>query len=216
MIANGPYLSPEVGAVHESSNARLLLVRHGRTAFNAANQLRGRLDPELDEVGGAEASALAAVLGRWEPVRVVSSPLRRALQTAEALAGRGGVRVSVDPGLIDRDYGKWAGHTTDEIVAQWGSVDRAPGVEPVERVLHRAAVVLMQQLRFLSSRPVVLVTHDAVIKALLAYLDPTLGPAHGIDQRTGCWNELVHEVGAWRVVSVDQRPVTARPVPGAR
>ena len=192
-----------------TNNARVLLVRHGRTVLNAENRLRGRLDPELDAVGLAEVVALADVLAAREPARVVSSPLRRAVQTAEAIARRAGVRVQVDRGLIDRDYGSWAGHTTDELIDRWGSVDAAPGVERPEHVLYRACVVLVQQLDFLGPHPVVLVAHDAVNRALLAHLDPTLGPASRIDQRTACWNELVHVMGDWRVELVDQKPRAA-------
>ena len=192
-----------------TNNARVLLVRHGRTVLNAENRLRGRLDPELDAVGLAEAELLAEVLAAREPARVVSSPLRRAVQTAEAIARRVGVRVQVDRGLIDRDYGSWAGHTKDELIDRWGSVDAAPGVERPEHVLYRACVVLVQQLDFLGPHPVVLVSHDAVNRALLAHLDPTLGPASRIDQRTACWNELVHVMGDWRVELVDQKPRAA-------
>lgn len=92
---------------------------------------------------------------------------------------------------------------------RWGSVDRAPGVESTERVLYRVSVVLMQQFDFLGPRPVVLVSHDAVNRALLAHLDPTLGPASIIGQRTACWNELVHVMGDWRVTRVDQKPRSA-------
>ena len=145
-----------------------------------------------------------------DPARVVSSPLLRAVQTAEAIARLVGVRVVVEHGLIDRDYGQWAGNTRDELIGTWGSVDRAPGVEPAERVLYRASVVLVQQFDFLGARPVVLVSHDAVNRALLAHLDPSLGPASGIGQRTACWNELVHVMGDWRVTRVDQKPPVAR------
>jgi probable phosphoglycerate mutase len=192
-----------------TNNARVLLVRHGRTVLNAENRLRGRLDPELDAVGLAEAEVLAEELAAREPARVVSSPLRRAVQTAEAIARRAGVRVQVDRGLIDRDYGSWAGHTKDELIDRWGSVDAAPGVERPEHVLYRACVVLVQQLDFLGPHPVVLVSHDAVNRALLAHLDPALGPASRIDQRTACWNELVHRMGGWRVELVDQKPRAA-------
>ena len=196
----------EVGLMAATNNSRVLLVRHGRTALNAENRLRGRLNPELDEVGQAEARALAEELAALDPARVVSSPLLRAVQTAEAIARLVGVRVVVEHGLIDRDYGQWAGNTRDELIGTWGSVDGAPGVEPAKRVLYRASVALVQQFDFLGARPVVLVSHDAVNRALLAHLDPSLGPASGIGQRTACWNELIHVMGDWRVTRVDQKP----------
>ena len=54
MVANGPYLLVEVGLMMATNSSRVLLVRHGRTVLNAENRLRGRLDPELDDVGRAE------------------------------------------------------------------------------------------------------------------------------------------------------------------
>ncbi|MEP6559605.1 MAG: histidine phosphatase family protein [Nakamurella sp.] len=196
--------------MHVTDNARVVLVRHGRTVLNAENRLRGRLDPELDDVGLREVAALAEELAALNPARVVSSPLRRAVQTAHSIARRAGLRVVEEHGLIDRDYGQWAGHTKQELVERWGSVDAAPGVEDVDAVLYRACVALEEQYDFLGPFPVVLVSHDAVNRALLAHLDPNLGPPSGIDQRTACWNELVHVMGDWRVTLVDQKPpVTA-------
>ncbi len=64
--------------------------------MNAENRLRGRLNPELDDVGRAEARALAEELAALHPARVVSSPLLRAVQTAEAIARLVGVRVVVE------------------------------------------------------------------------------------------------------------------------
>ena len=205
-VANGPYLLTEVGSMPVTNNSRVLIVRHGRTALNAENRLRGHLDPTLDEVGRTEVAALGEALAAQDPVRVVSSPLRRAVQTAESIAGAAGLDVVVAQGLIDRDYGRWAGHTQDELIAAWGSVDAAPGVEPADAVFYRACVVLDQQLRFLGARPVVLVAHDVVNRLLLAHLDSSLGPANAIDQRTACWNEIVHVLGDWRVRLVDQKP----------
>lgn len=78
----------------------LHIVRHGRTVANASGLLLGRADPDLDEVGRAQAASLASALGR--PSRVVSSPLARCRQTAEAF----GVEVEIDERLIELDYGE--------------------------------------------------------------------------------------------------------------
>ncbi len=194
-----------------SNRPRVLLVRHARTALNAAGLLRGRLDPDLDDVGRDEAAALAEVLATHRPSRVVCSPLLRAVHTAQAIAERIGGRVVQEPRLIDRDYGAWAGRSKGEITDRWGSVDAAPGVEPTQAVLDRACIALDGQIPYLSEHPVVMVSHDAVNRCLLAYLSPDLGPEQWIDQRTACWNEIVHENGDWRVTLVDQKPPTPAP-----
>lgn len=179
---------------------RLILARHGQTVLNARDQLRGHLDPDLDDVGRQQAVALAqALTGGYDIQAVRHSPLLRARRTAEAIAAAAGTTAESDARLMDRDYGQWAGHPKAEVVAQWGSLDAAPGVEPAQDVLARA----LQALAAYADQPgVVLVAHDAVNQLLLMHLDPALtSPPR---QRTACWNVLEHNAsGGWRVVETD-------------
>ena len=184
---------------------RVYLVRHGRTAFNADGRLRGHLDPPLDEVGRAEAADLGIVLGSLRLSRIVASPLLRAMQTAEIVAAEAAVPVVVDKRLIDRDYGPWAGERQASVIAEWGSLDAAPGVEPAGSVAQRVCDVLDAQVADLAAGPVVLVAHDAINRALLCQLDPPLGPPERIAQRTACWNVLSRIDGVWAVERVDQK-----------
>jgi broad specificity phosphatase PhoE len=188
-----------------SINEGVYLVRHARTELNAQGRLRGHLDPPLDEVGRAEAERVAAALSLLRPLRVVTSPLRRALETAEIIARRAGIPLVVDRGLIDRDYGPWAGESEDAVVAEWGSLEQAPGAESAQSVASRARAVLDAQIPDLAAGPVVLVSHDAVNRALLSELNPQLGPQDSIGQRTACWNVLSHVDGTWAVDRVDQK-----------
>ena len=73
----------------------LIVVRHGRTPANAAGQLLGRRDPELDELGRAQAAAVGIAIPT--AARVISSPLMRCRQTAEAI----GTSVEIDERLIE-------------------------------------------------------------------------------------------------------------------
>ena len=184
---------------------RVYLVRHGRTAFNVDGRLRGHLDPPLDEVGRAEAADLAIALGSLRPNRIVTSPLLRAVQTAEIIAARAAASVVVDKRLIDRDYGQWTGERQSSVIAEWGSLDAAPGVEPAPSVAQRARDALAAQPTDLATGPVVLVAHDATNRALLCQLDPQLGPAERINQRTACWNVLSRVDGVWAVERIDQK-----------
>jgi broad specificity phosphatase PhoE len=202
LCANGPYLK-EVGMMPAVIGECVYLVRHARTALNADGRLRGHLDPPLDGVGRREADDLAIVLASLRPVRVVSSPLRRAVETAQAIATRASVPVVIDQRLCDRDYGPWAGESEDAVVLEWGALDMAPGVERAESVLARARAALDAQLG--AGGSVVLVSHEAVNRALLRQLDPELGARDGVSQRTACWNLLVHVDGAWDVERVDQK-----------
>lgn len=154
--------------------ARVILVRHGETALNAGGQLRGRLDPDLDDTGAAEIAALARALLTYDVGTVHTSPLLRARRTAQAIADACGVSVEIDERLNDRDYGQWAGQRKQDVLSRWGSIDAAPGVEPATDVVARA----MAAFEELADRPgAVLVAHDAINQALLQRLDPSLpGP----------------------------------------
>jgi len=179
---------------------RVILVRHGRTALNAAGRLRGLADPELDDVGVAQATATAAALQPLGVDRVLSSPLHRAVHTATIIADACGVTHTVDAAFNDRDYGPWTGHLKDEVVAQFGSVSAAPGVEPVDVVMAR----VLPALDALASadESVVVVTHDAVIGPILTHVQP------GIDVTVdnGAWAVLVRDGDRWVVESRGDLP----------
>ncbi len=120
------------------STTLIYLARHGRTALNESGVLCGLLDPPLDETGRQQAEHLGAALGPRRPSLVAASPLRRARETAQPVADYAGLTVIPDDCLLDRDYGPWAGIPKESVVAQWGSVDAAPGVEPRSAIRERA------------------------------------------------------------------------------
>jgi broad specificity phosphatase PhoE len=184
-----------------SAATRVYLARHGRTALNAEGRLRGLSDPPLDEIGIAEAERLAGVLARKHPTAVVSSPLQRAVATGQAIGAAAGVPVMIDARLNDRDYGSVTGLRRDEVEGRYGSIDSAPGVEPLTVLADRARDAFFELAAEFGPGPVVLVSHDAFIRALLAQLDPSL--SH-IGQRTGCWNQLSFIDGMWRVDAYDR------------
>ncbi|WP_334172454.1 histidine phosphatase family protein [Sinomonas sp.] len=191
-----------------SSAHDLYLVRHGRTALNAQGRLRGLADPALDEAGIAEAERLARDLAATAAAMVVSGPLERARRTAQIIAQATSIPHLVDERFNDRDYGPQTGRVKAEVEAEYGSVDAAPGVEPAETVLARARpalddLVLLDDLVDRDSpRPVIVVTHDAVIRPLIGALDAT----RVLEAPTGSWNLLRREGGSWVVVAVDQKP----------
>jgi broad specificity phosphatase PhoE len=179
---------------------RVFLARHGRTALNAEGRLRGLSDPPLDEVGIVEAARLADALAPKHPTAVICSPLQRAVATAQAIGAASGMPVTVDVRLNDRDYGPMTGHVRDEVERKYGSVDRAPGVEPLTALAARARQAFFELVADYRPGPLVMVSHDAFNRALLGQLDPALGDVH---QRTACWNQLSLVDGAWRVDAYD-------------
>lgn len=202
-----------VTTVHPGRLVRIYLARHGRTALNAAGALRGHLDPELDAVGAHQVSVLGDVLGRLSLKLVVSSPLRRATETASAVARWAGLEVEKDDRFVDRDYGEWAGHQLDEVVAQYGGVDAAPGVEPASAVLQRARSGLDDVADRIGEGSGAIVSHDAVNRLLLHWIDPSLGEIGLIPQDTACFNVIERRDGRWVVVSVNNAPAGHDPSP---
>jgi len=152
---------------------QLVLVRHGRTAANAAGLLLGRLDLDLDPVGERQAVALAdAVRATSEPIAaVVASPLRRTVRTAEAL----GMDVTVDERFVEVDYGDWDGRPLAEIpAATWAAWRGDPhfrpeGGESLVQVEHRVAEACRDWIERTPEGCVVIATHVSPLKAALSW-----------------------------------------------
>jgi broad specificity phosphatase PhoE len=147
----------------------LILVRHGRTAANAAGLLQGRVDLDLDEAGRAEALAIARVLEGVD--RVVTSPLRRARQTAEAI----GRPTTVDDRWIELDYGEWdqipVGAVTPAQWAAWRADAHfvPPGGESLQQLQQRVQAACIELAEDAVSRDIAVVTHVSPIKAAVAW-----------------------------------------------
>lgn len=151
---------------------RLVLLRHGRTAWAAAGRHTGRTDVPLDEVGRSQARSLGAMLERRTWAAVVTSPLERARGTAE-LAGL--AVTAVDPDLVEWDYGGYEGLTTPEIRERLGTdwtvvadgvvAGRTPG-ETLAEVATRAASALARIRPALAHGDVVLVSHGHLLRVL--------------------------------------------------
>jgi len=98
---------------------RIVLWRHGRTQWNAKGLVQGQTDTELDHVGRRQARSAAARLASLVPVRIVSSDLARAHDTATVLGDMTGVAVEKDQRLREMNFGQREGKTFDEAMEQF-------------------------------------------------------------------------------------------------
>lgn len=98
---------------------RIIVVRHGETAWNVDTRIQGQLDIPLNDTGRWQADRLAQALGGEEISAVYSSDLKRAHATATAVAGPAGLLVHTDMGLRERGFGAFEGRTFAEIEAAW-------------------------------------------------------------------------------------------------
>jgi probable phosphoglycerate mutase len=168
----GPSWAPPSGPV-----TRLLLLRHGATEHSPEHRFSGRNDLPLSAAGEAQAAAAARRLaGEPELAAVVTSPLRRARQTAEIVAGELAVAIEVEDGLAEADFGAFEGLTATEAAerhpaefALWtASADAAPpGGEQLSEVARRVRRARDAVIARHADRAVVLVTHVTPIKTLV-------------------------------------------------
>jgi broad specificity phosphatase PhoE len=157
----------------------IVLARHGETEWNVEELFRGRADVELNERGVKQAELLAEHLSELRIEAVYSSPLKRALNTAEAIARRRQLKVIVSPGLIDCDFGQWQGLQLQEVknryrelYRQWTEsphLVKIPGGESLDGVRERALKVVDGVIAKHHER-VVLVSHRVVNKVLICAL----------------------------------------------
>lgn len=98
---------------------RLVLWRHGETEYNATGRMQGHLDSLLTEVGRNQARFAVPAIARFSPELVVSSDLRRAMDTATVFAEATSVTLRLDKRLRETNLGLWQGMTGAEVDEQW-------------------------------------------------------------------------------------------------
>jgi broad specificity phosphatase PhoE len=156
---------------------RFVLIRHGQTEWNRVERFRGRADLDLDDTGIRQAEAAAERLPRWEIAALYSSPLRRALMTAQILASQLELAVQPLEGLIDIDFGDWQGLSAKEAAAQDGQLFRQwlerpqevrfPHGENLQDVRQRITATIDSLVENHSEQTVALVSHNVVCRVLL-------------------------------------------------
>lgn len=170
-------MSPE----SRSGARKLLLLRHGQTAWNLEGRVQGQLDIPLDETGLLQAEKVAPVIAGLRPGRIVSSDLARARTTAEKVAEAASLELRLDPRLREFDLGERSGTTLAEYAASHadefalyraGHYEVVPGGESREDVVGRFMPALAEALE--ATEPgglTVVVAHGAAIKvSLVAWL----------------------------------------------
>ena len=185
-----------------------MLLRHGRTAWNAQRRFQGQADPPLDEVGRAQAHEVAGLIAALHPGLLVSSDAARAMQTAEIVGAAAALPPIPEPRLRERGLGHWEGLTRDEVAerypeeyAEWaagGDVNDRGG-ETRDEVAARAVAAFGE----LPDVPTtVLVTHSATAMALTNMLLGIAQRVHPLGPLANChWTELYREDGSgtWRL-----------------
>lgn len=157
----------------------IMLVRHGETEWNVAETFRGRIDIELNETGLRQAKLLAEYLRQLKIEAIYSSPLKRALKTAQMIANYHQINVEITSGLIDLDFGKWQGLPHQEIKERYKELytewinrpERVvmPDGESLNDVRKRALSVVYKVIAK-DMGTVIMVSHRVVNKVLICAL----------------------------------------------
>jgi ribonuclease H / adenosylcobalamin/alpha-ribazole phosphatase len=152
-------------------------LRHGQTPLSVERRFAGRGDIPLTELGLQQAAAAAADIAERRRIDlVVASPLRRAWQTALAVAERTGAPLTTDEDLVETDFGSWEGMTFAEVMACWpdemtawmASADAAPpGGESFASVANRVNGALDRLLTAHQGETAVIVSHVTPIKSIV-------------------------------------------------
>jgi probable phosphoglycerate mutase len=197
---------------------RVLLLRHAETAnpliFHGAES-----DVGLSERGRRQAEAVAPLLAAEMPDVVVSSAMRRALDTATPIARACGLSSRIEAELHERRVGALSGTPTQrregvwpDTLRRWIEGDTAfapPGAESFDDIRRRVLPVWERVTRECAGKTIVLVAHGVVCKVLLCTLLPgwsvadwhRIGPIHNV-----AISELFHEGEQWRAVRVNELP----------
>jgi probable phosphoglycerate mutase len=196
---------------------RVILIRHGQTVWNAGvgeERFRGRIDLPLDDVGFAQARAVAGRLRDQRPSALYTSPLRRARQTLAPLVKESDLVMQPHDGLIDINYGRFQGLTHSEAAETfpeqytlWRSTPsrvRFPGGESLSDVQSRLVALMDELVARHPGQTVVLAGHQIVNKVLACtLLGLELDQIDCIQQDTAGL-DLFQQVGSdWHILSIN-------------
>lgn len=205
---------------------RLIVWRHGNTDWNAGNRVQGQTDVPLNDLGRQQAVDAAELLVRLRPDVLVSSDLRRAADTAAALAALTGLSVAYDERLRERHFGVWEGRTMTEVAetrpeeyARWtAGADVIGGdIETLDDLGKRVADALQSAADLVpAGGTVVVATHGAAARSGIGHL---LGwpreQLRTLRALQNChWVELTHDSApGWQIATYNVGPFADRPVP---
>ena len=190
----------------------IILARHGETDWNVSETFRGRADVPLNEAGRKQAEMLGEYLGQEQIDFIYSSPLKRAVETARAIAGRRKLEVNAVENLTDFHFGEWQGLSRSEVAEKYPELYRdwldtpeqvrIPGGESLEDVRSRVVPFVEDAVMRCGEGRIVFVSHRVVHKILVcSFL--------GLDM-SHFWNIRIDTCGLTRIDCGDSRLVLTR------
>ncbi|MEU7619433.1 histidine phosphatase family protein [Micromonospora rifamycinica] len=206
---------------------RLIVWRHGNTDWNATGRVQGQTDVPLNDLGREQARTAAPLLAALRPDVVVASDLRRAADTAAALAQLTGHPVRPDARLRERHFGQWQGLALTDAAeqfpaeyARWraGDPDPGAGIEPLDDLGKRVGEALLAAAELADGGTVVVATHGgAARQGVGRLLDWDHSVLRSVGSLANChWTELRrNDVRGWHLRAHNVGPIgrPAQPEP---
>lgn len=193
------------------AHRRLVLWRHGRTAWNAEQRFQGQTDIPLDDVGVEQARMAAQFLQHLQPDRIIASDLQRAAVTAQMLADLVNLDVITHPDLRETYAGTWEGLVREELIRDhgedftrwaWDSHVRPGGGESRVEVAARMVEAIQRELATVPvGGTLIVATHGGAARAAIASL-LGLPPDHWscLGVLSNCaWSVLREDSSGWRL-----------------
>jgi broad specificity phosphatase PhoE len=161
----------------------LIFIRHGETAWSKGKKhtVRGRIDLPLNKIGEEQATVVAEQLSKENISTVYSSPLKRAVKTAEKVAKPHGIKEIEHIGFIDLDFGSWQGRLHKDLVEEFPRMynkwlarpDKMvfPHGETLQAVYDRVSETLTDLIKKHKNETIVIVSHGVVLKVVLCYIN---------------------------------------------
>lgn len=185
-------------AAKSIQETNIYLVRHGETDWNIQQRLQGREDTDLNVQGRQQANALAAFFKTQYCTKIVSSPLKRAFDTALAIGTENGLLpVAIEDLLIERDYGSGSGLLPAERLERFP--DGIPDLEPIEALRQRAMVIFNLLVEKYAGHKLIVVSHGGIINSMLYILSNGETGHRDTMLKNASINKIIWNDKSWKI-----------------
>jgi len=182
------------------------IIRHGETDWNSSGRLQGCEDTELNNLGRAQANKLADFLKEESWDLIISSPLKRALETARIISSNLDITVVLTmEGLRERDYGKASGLLPEERRSLYPD-GIFPDQEEFEHLRTRAFDTLTSIAEQYEGKRIIVVSHGAFINSILYTISNGEFGSFKTRLKNGCINRLEYSQSQWSVIYYNKTP----------
>lgn len=190
----------------QSEKTTVCIIRHGETDWNASGRLQGCEDVAMNERGRVQARLAANYVSEYSWNYIFSSPLQRALETAEIINERIRLpQISILDALRERDYGQASGLLPDERRLRFPD-GIIPGQEDFDHLKERAMQALNSIVQLYPGKHLLIVTHGAFTNSILYSISEGAYGSFKTRLKNGCINMLEFNKQHWNVVFYNKTP----------